>query len=1124
MQEAQREALRVANAGAAELQASISSGKLKLKSDLKKSSAFVKKLKVLNDANVAQCLKDVAELNLMRYLSECVVSLVEAVATLKPSEVGSHVQVISALHQRYGNAEFTDSLVQAYIATAFNPSSAPADAAAKQKQVKRRLVSLRILTELLLVRVFTDVMIIYNIIHRVVTREDPTAKKKATNTKQPPLDVTLLVSFAKYAGNDFIGPSSSSFVPTSVQEQFRSLFEQAFDAIGTMYVAQHQAVRKLEKRNMKEEINRGELSEEHATEFASATTLCEKLTSSVNTLSELLQKPVPALPEDNSNDGASSQLQVWDSNEGRAESHGEGPFDDEDTRSFYEDLPDLLELVPAVVLGLSENEVAELKLKKAALVEESDEPATEDTEESDVLVEALVEATETEENATEEIAEPKEAGSNDEDKPKDAKSLSLVNVLFSVPRTHLELLAYYSRLAATLNVVLKDDIGGSLVKMLVQEFNYFQSKKNQYRLESKVKNIRYLGELTKFKLCPPNIGFRCLQRLFADFQGHNVVIATTFLETCGRYLYCNKFTHGRTAQCLDIMMRLKTAKHLDPLAETLVQNAYYMCKPPERVSRVKAPKDPVYLFILFILSELRSDTIGKAVRVCRKLNWEDPKIPKYFVKAILNVTKSQVLKVGLVCDVVASLSRYHEELGVYLVDTTLEWIRFNLQMNNYKYHQRSLGLIKLLGELYNHSLVNSVVIFETLYWILNHSHDTTLVPMDTPLSEDALRRLTLVPDMKYDPRVPSEVDDDRNVFRIRLICALLETVGTSFDRGITRKKLDRFLVFFQRYCLSKSEIPLETEFAILDLVELLHPKEKMVRYETWAQAEAAVEAIFAYELQQAERLESKNALSTAAKDGFSSIPEDEDEEDDEEEIDESGGEESADEATSPHDAIENDDDESEEDDDEEEEDDEEEQIIVKHQQPQTTVEDEEFEKAFKSLVMQASNEARKHPARVNVDKMAIPTVLKTTHHLEQPRDENSVVFRLLKRGNKGKLEAREILVPQATSLAQHSQRQEDAGKKEQSELKRLVLQNVEREELAEEGGVASPTYAINRAQQYANQRQQQQQQRQENARAYMHSNPTGRGASWDTLESFLGGTRQSVRPRGTQSTRGGRGR
>jgi regulator of nonsense transcripts 2 len=111
----------------------------------------------------------------------------------------------------------------------------------------------------------------------------------------------------------------------------------------------------------------------------------------------------------------------------------------------------------------------------------------------------------------------------------------LVQTLYNVPRTHLELLAYYSRLAATLHCVLKDDLGGTLVQMLVQEFNYFQKKKNQYRLESKVKNIRFLAELTKFKLCPPNTGFRCLQRCFADFQGHNVIIATTFLETCGRY-------------------------------------------------------------------------------------------------------------------------------------------------------------------------------------------------------------------------------------------------------------------------------------------------------------------------------------------------------------------------------------------------------------------------------------------------------------------------------------------------------------------------------------------------------------------------------------------------------------
>ncbi|KAJ8525818.1 hypothetical protein ON010_g15294 [Phytophthora cinnamomi] len=58
---------------------------------------------------------------------------------------------------------------------------------------------------------------------------------------------------------------------------------------------------------------------------------------------------------------------------------------------------------------------------------------------------------------------------------------------------------------------------------------------------------------------------------------------------------------------------------------------------------------------------------------------------------------------------------------------------------------------------------------------------------------------------------------------------------------------------------------------------------------------------------------------------------------------------------------------------------------------------------------------------------------------------------MLRRGNKGKVEARQLVVPEASSLAQHSHRQENAGKKEQSELKRLVLQNMERDDFMNDG-------------------------------------------------------------------------
>jgi len=71
-----------------------------------------------------------------------------------------------------------------------------------------------------------------------------------------------------------------------------------------------------------------------------------------------------------------------------------------------------------------------------------------------------------------------------------------------------------------------------------------------------------------------------------------IEIVATILETCGRFLYNCPETHIRTDNLVHIhsllisddctqlktMMRLKNVKHLDPRLDTLVDNAYYMCK------------------------------------------------------------------------------------------------------------------------------------------------------------------------------------------------------------------------------------------------------------------------------------------------------------------------------------------------------------------------------------------------------------------------------------------------------------------------------------------------------------------------------------------------------------------
>lgn len=56
------------------------------------------------------------------------------------------------------------------------------------------------------------------------------------------------------------------------------------------------------------------------------------------------------------------------------------------------------------------------------------------------------------------------------------------------------------------------------------------------------------------------------------------------------------------------------------------------------------------------------------------------------------------------------------------------------------------------------------------------------------------------------------LDPLEDCFRLRMVITLLETCGQFFDRGSSKRRLDRFLFYFQRYVLSKGVIPLDVEF------------------------------------------------------------------------------------------------------------------------------------------------------------------------------------------------------------------------------------------------------------------------------------------------------------------------
>ena len=272
----------------------------------------------------------------------------------------------------------------------------------------------------------------------------------------------------------------------------------------------------------------------------------------------------------------------------------------------------------------------------------------------------------------------------------------LVRELYMVPRTALELIPYYARITAQLTLKARmRDVGDPLVDSLMGEFKRLQADKNQVRIETKVRNARFIGELTKFGVAPPKEIFTCIKACLDDFAGHNFTILATLLETAGRFLYRVEHTHARLANCLEIMLRLQKAKSIDTASSQLLMNAYYQCKPPERTARVVKEYPPLDRFIMkLIFTDLGTKQAGgsseqsvdRVIRLVRRLPWStEPSVEKRFLKCVLKVTRHR--KLGLVADLLAGIKPHRESVVVAVVDAVLEALQRGLEVNDHRVQQ-----------------------------------------------------------------------------------------------------------------------------------------------------------------------------------------------------------------------------------------------------------------------------------------------------------------------------------------------------------------------------------------------------------------------------------------------------
>ncbi|XP_026091738.1 regulator of nonsense transcripts 2-like isoform X1 [Carassius auratus] len=1053
----------------------------RLDSSLKKNTAFVKKLRTLTEQQRGSLSQDFDSLNLSKYIGEAVSSMVEA--KLKISDVGCAVHLCSLFHQRY--ADFAPLLLAAW------KRHFEARKEEKAPNVSKLRTDLRFIAELTIVGLFTDkegLSLIYEQLKNIIATD-----------RDAHTHVSVIISFCKHCGDDIAGLEprkvknavekfGSTFPPSQIintekQQPFQNLLREYYTSLTKHLKKDHRELQNIERQNRRILHSKGELSEDRHKQYEEFATSYQKLLANTQTLADLLDENMPELPVDKTiQEEHGPGIDIFTPGKpGEYDLEG-GIWEDEDARNFYENMVDLKAFVPAILFKDNEkssqtskearegNSTEELEIELEAL-DITDEPmdldAADETESEELAKKILDEQEQEDEEAStgshlklivDAFIQQLPNCINRDLIDKAAMDFcmnmntksnrrKLVRALFTVPRQRLDLLPFYARLVATLHPCMSD-VAEDLCSMLKGDFRFHIRKKDQINIETKNKTVRFIGELAKFKMFSKTDTLHCLKMLLSDFSHHHIEMACTLLETCGRFLFRSPESHLHTSVLLEQMMRKKQAQHLDVRYVTMVENAYYYCNPPPMEKTVRRKRPPLQEYIRKLLyKDLSKVTTEKVLRQMRKLSWHEPDVKSYLICCMINIWNVKYNSIHCVANLLAGLVAYQEDVGIHVVDGLLEDIRLGMEVNQPKFNQRRISSAKFLGELYNYRMVESAVVFRTLFSFISFGVNTdgSASPLDPP----------------------------EHLFRIRLVCTLLDTCGQYFDRGSSKKKLDCFLVYFQRYVWWKKSLdvwtkdqpfPIDIEYMITDTLELLRPKMKLCSSLDEACAQVTqLEREFLVKL----GLEKDGRSSSAMSENEPLEEEDDDDEDERgAETEEQSGNESEMNEPEEEDGSENEEEEREEEEEntdyltdsnkENETDEENNEVTIrggglKHV---ACAEDEDFIQALDKMMLENLQQRSGEAVKVHQLDVAIPLQLKSqlkkssapscTADTDADVSDTMQFVMLTRKGNKQQFKI--LNVPLSSHLAANHFNQQQAEQEERMRMKKLTLDINERQE------------------------------------------------------------------------------
>jgi regulator of nonsense transcripts 2 len=665
---------------------------------------------------------------LQKYLSEIISASYEGLCKVKtPGELSAGAEIISALHQRFGPAEFTTYLGWLLGRGLSTPEKAHLKALgqdAKEKEEKERLVRQRalvkVVTELWLVGVLRSLddaarpedaptrgKDVSNMTNSRLGEAVPKAKPgqgnwkldQVTDAEPFPLEVLkdllghdkehvnlpLVVHFVKNFGWDILGIRSlcgerrksveangtagagseagsqssaeedsvattavedAPFTTPELQQRFRNVLDRYFEDLKGHILRDQKTIAAQARRNAEAYVKSGEVFEDRQASYEKQLKAHEKLIADAQILCDVLEgQEMPDLREKDAHDstGATGIGLIKTGEYLRGQAEGAGIWEDEEERRFYENLIDLQDRVPGILL-------ADPKKKKV----DGDEPVgkrvetASSTTDANALPEKVPASVSSDDQSM--VIVNKTIGAqvdallarlpelhNKEAVDQAATDFCFLNskasrnrlgkALQDVPKGRSDLLPFYSRLVATLGKYMPDIIHG-VVSYLDDEFRSLQRRKQKDFLgQVRTGNIRYLAELTKFGVVPEHVIFHCLKVSLDDFSRMNIEIISNLLENCGRYLLRNPDTSPRMSSFLETLQRKKAAQHIGQQERMLIENAMYFVNPPERAAIQQKERTPVELFVhKLIYADMNKRTYAKVLKSLRKLHWEEKEV------------------------------------------------------------------------------------------------------------------------------------------------------------------------------------------------------------------------------------------------------------------------------------------------------------------------------------------------------------------------------------------------------------------------------------------------------------------------------------------------------------------